>query len=324
MNLLQKYIHAVKQELPLAQREDIGRELQANILDQLDAIQEQTGREASQDEIATVLEKHGHPSQVAARYIPVTPLVSSDLMPVYKLVMSYALGITLLLQILKSAVVYLQVGHYNTWQVVMQILAGFVEKGALVFTSITVVFYLTAKSGMLPDWASNKGWRVQDLPEQEYDWQKIRGSDIITDLSGCGFILLLIWHKFWMSAAALQQLRVDFSPAIAAYLPWMTVLLLASVAFYIWCASQPFWTRLKLQLNILQNCLYVILFFIFSQLDALMVDTGASTIFGLQHLDKGIRIGCLGYAIYLVYEIWRDAWRYKLLSQQQATRKMPA
>ena len=62
LNLLQKYIHAVKQELPLAQREDIGRELQANILDQLDAIQEQTGREASQYDIAAVLEKHGHPS----------------------------------------------------------------------------------------------------------------------------------------------------------------------------------------------------------------------------------------------------------------------
>ncbi|MBC3907819.1 hypothetical protein [Undibacterium umbellatum] len=324
MNLLQKYIHAVKLELPQAQREDIGRELQANILDQLDAIHEQTGREASQDDVVAVLEKHGHPAQVAARYAPVIPLVSSELMPAYKLVMSYALGITLLLQTLKSGTVFLAATHYKVWQALMQLLAGFIEQGALVFTSVTLVFYLAAKSGMLPNWASNKGWRVQDLPEQEHDWQRIRGSDIITDLSGCGFILLLIWHKFWMSEASLQQLRVDFSPAITAYLPWMSLLLIASVVFGIWCASQPVWSKLKLQLNILQNSLYVILFLIFSQLDALIVSTGTPTIVDLQGLGQGIQLGCLAYALYLVYECWRDARRYRLLSQQQVGKKIPA
>ncbi|MES2039786.1 MAG: hypothetical protein V4495_18370 [Pseudomonadota bacterium] len=313
MTLLQKYIHAVKQELPLAQREDIGRELQANILDQLDAIREQTGREATEGEVAVILEKLGHPAQVAARYMPVTPLVSSELMPAYKLVMSYALGITLLLQTLKSATVFLQAEHYKIWQALMQLLAGFIDQATLVFTSVTIAFYLAAKSGVLPNWADNKTWRAQDLPAQEYDWQKIRGSDIITDLSSCGFMLLLIWHKLWMSDTSLQQLRVDFSPAIASYLPWMTALLLCSIAFCIWCAIRPVWSKLKLQLNIVQNTMYAALFFLFSQLEALIYNIGLPAILDLQRLDRGIRLACLGYALYLLYECVRDGRRLQQL-----------
>ena len=323
MTLLQKYIHAVKQELPLAQRDDIGRELQSNILDQLDAIREQTGREATEDEVAVALEKLGHPARVAARYMPVAPLVSSELMPAYKLVMSYVLGFVLLMQTLKSATVFLQAEHYKIWQALMQLLAGFVEQATLDFTITTLLFYFFSRSGMLPNWVSNKKWRAQDLPEQEYDWQKIRGSDIITDLSGCAFILLLIGHKLWMSEASLQQLRVDFSPAIAHYLPWMALLLVCSVVFGIWCASQPVWSKLKLQLNMLQNALYAGLFLIFSQLDALIQNTATSTILDLQRLDRGIRLACFAYTAYLLYECVRDGRRFLQLGSAATDSKLP-
>ncbi|MFZ6676625.1 hypothetical protein [Undibacterium sp. Tian12W] len=313
MTLLQKYIHAVKQELPQAQKEDIGRELQANILDQLDAIQEQTGREATEQEVAGVLEKLGHPAQVAARYSPVTPLVSSELMPAYKLVINYVLGLALLLHTLKSAMVFLQAEHYKISQALMQLIYGFIDQATMIFTSVTIAFYLAAKSGMLSTWGNNRNWRAQDLSEQEYDWQKIRGSDILTDLSSCGFMLLLIWHKFWMSDASLQQLRVDFSPAIASYLPWMRALLLCSVAFYIWCAIQPVWSKLKLQLNIVQNTMYAALFFFFSQLDALIHNIGLPAILDLQRLDRGIRLACFAYVLYLLYECVRDGRRLQQL-----------
>ncbi|MFZ6735903.1 hypothetical protein ACO0LG_28545 [Undibacterium sp. Ji42W] len=316
MTLLQKYIHAVKQVLPLAQREDIGRELQANILDQLDALQEQTGREATEQEVARILEKLGHPAQVAARYIPVTPLVSSELMPSYKLVTNYALGIALLLQTLKSGTVFLQAEHDKIWQALMQLIAGFFDQATMIFTSVTIAFYLVSKSGMLPIWGNNRNWRAQDLSEQEYDWQNIRGSDVLTDLSSCGFILLLIWHASWMSEASLQQLRVDFSPSMASYLPWMSVLLLFSIAFCIWCAVQPVWSKLKLQLNIVQNVLYAALFFLFSQLDAVIHNIGWPAILDLQRLDRGIRLACLAYALYLLYECVRDGRRFLQLGNR--------
>ncbi|MFZ6766315.1 hypothetical protein ACO0LM_04455 [Undibacterium sp. Di26W] len=315
MNLLQKYIQAVKQELPAQQREDIGRELQANILDQLDAIHEQTGREATQDEVAAILEKLGHPARVAAGYAPEMPLVSAELMPVYRQVLSYGMGIALLLQSLKSAALFMQAGHDRIMRALLQLLAGFIDQATWIFMIVTLLFYVGAQTGALSYWTVKKDWRVQNLPDQRYDWQHIRGSDLVTDLASCGFVLLLIWHKLWMSVQGLQELRVDFSSAMSVYLPWMTILLCASVLFSIWCVFQPVWSSLKLRLNMVQNVLYALLFLLFSQLDALIVNTGVPAILDLQRLDRVIRLACLVYAIYLLYQTVRDGRRLMSLRQ---------
>ena len=322
MTLLENYIHAVKQELPAAQREDIGRELQANILDQLDAIREQTGRDASRDEVIGILEKLGHPARVAAAYVPATPLVSAELMPIYRQVLAYGLGIALLLQSLKSASVFMQAGHYKISQAVMQLLAGFAGQAMLVFTSLTVLFYLGARTGLLYGRASQQAWRVSDLPERQYTWQAIPASEVITDLAIYGFALLLIWHKLWMPEQSLQELRVDFSPALASYLPWMAVLLCASVLFSVSCLLRPNWNRLRLGLNFLQTLVYALLFLIFSQLDALVLNTGVSAILDLQRLDRSIRLACFGYALYLLFLCVRDGRRFLLLQHASADGKV--
>jgi hypothetical protein len=64
MELVQRYVAAVQRELPEPKREEIGRELQANIMDQLDALAEQNGA-LTQDDIASVLKQMGHPRTVA-------------------------------------------------------------------------------------------------------------------------------------------------------------------------------------------------------------------------------------------------------------------
>lgn len=43
MDLVKRYIAAVQRELPDDKRDEIGRELKANIMDQLDALTEQQG-----------------------------------------------------------------------------------------------------------------------------------------------------------------------------------------------------------------------------------------------------------------------------------------
>ena len=60
MELVKRYIAAVQRELPDTKRDEIGRELHANIMDQLDALQEQKGQLTDFD-IAAVLKSMGHP-----------------------------------------------------------------------------------------------------------------------------------------------------------------------------------------------------------------------------------------------------------------------
>ena len=75
MELVKRYIAAVQRELPDTKRDEIGRELHANIMDQLDALQEQKGQLTDFD-IAAVLKSMGHPRAVAEQFVPPQPLIS--------------------------------------------------------------------------------------------------------------------------------------------------------------------------------------------------------------------------------------------------------
>ena len=323
MNLLQNYISAVKRELPEAQRDDIASELQANILDQIDSLREQLGRDINSEELTALLEKLGHPGKVAASYRPATALVSSELMPLYHQVLFSAFGIVLLLQSLKSGMTFLQAEHFRIMQALLQLLSGFVDQSAKVFVVVTLLFYAAsvraAKTGS-PGWLTQGKWRVQDLPDQPHEWQTIRGTDIITDLANCGFALLLIWHAWWMPAQSLNGLPVDFSPAMASYFPWMTVLLSCSIAFSLWCVLQQRWDKKKLVLNIAQNVLYAVLFLLFAQLETRFVTTahGMATMSDLPRLDHAVRLACAAYALYLLYQVFRDGRHWLQLHRESA------
>lgn len=76
MELVDRYIAAVQRELPEDKRQEIGRELKANICDQLDALAEHA--ELTESQIADVLQQMGHPAQVAQQFVPPTPIVASE------------------------------------------------------------------------------------------------------------------------------------------------------------------------------------------------------------------------------------------------------
>ena len=82
MGMVERYIAAVQRELPEKKRDDISRELKANILDQIDALESQQGS-VSDAEVAGLLKAMGHPRKVALQFCPPTPLVTAELMPLY-------------------------------------------------------------------------------------------------------------------------------------------------------------------------------------------------------------------------------------------------
>ena len=101
MELVKRYIAAVQRELPQAKRDEIGRELNANIMDQLDSLVEQQGQLTDTD-VAALLKKMGHPRTVAQQYVPPQPLISPGYMPLYKNTLFMVLGILFLLQVVDA------------------------------------------------------------------------------------------------------------------------------------------------------------------------------------------------------------------------------
>jgi hypothetical protein len=104
MQLLDSYVQAVKFYLPRAGREDIARELSANLLAQMEERQELLGRPLTEEEEMEFLREHGDPMLVARHYRQDRPslsigieLIGPELFPIYLMILG--LNLTLALSI---------------------------------------------------------------------------------------------------------------------------------------------------------------------------------------------------------------------------------
>jgi len=90
MNLLDRYLEAVKKFLPWDRQDDILAELRANLESQLEDKEAELGRPLRADEVEAWLKQIGPPTQMAARYQPQRYLIGPETFPIYWLVMRLA------------------------------------------------------------------------------------------------------------------------------------------------------------------------------------------------------------------------------------------
>src|ERR1700756_2884761 len=100
MELLDRYLQAVKKHLPWKRQDDIIAELRANLESQLEEKEAQLGRPLTQIEAEEWLKQLGQPTQMAARYQPQQYLIGPMLFPTYwyvlRLVFFWAVAIYLI------------------------------------------------------------------------------------------------------------------------------------------------------------------------------------------------------------------------------------
>jgi hypothetical protein len=92
MELLERYLQAVRTYLPKSQQDDILKELGENLRAQMEDKETELGRPLNEDEAAAILKKHGHPMFVAARYRQTRHLIGATLFPVYWFAVKIILG----------------------------------------------------------------------------------------------------------------------------------------------------------------------------------------------------------------------------------------
>lgn len=87
MELLDRYLHAIKFWLPRAQQDDIAAELSEDLRSQIEEREAKLGHKLNDYEVAAVLKERGRPSVVASRYLPQGHLIGPTLYPIYRRVM---------------------------------------------------------------------------------------------------------------------------------------------------------------------------------------------------------------------------------------------
>jgi hypothetical protein len=84
MDLIDRYVIAVRRHLPRPLEKDIVQELSDNLRSEAEDREQQLGRPLSSDDQSELLKKHGHPWLMASRYLPQQQLIGPGLYPYYR------------------------------------------------------------------------------------------------------------------------------------------------------------------------------------------------------------------------------------------------
>lgn len=314
MKLIDRYMHAVAQALPESRRDEITRELKANILDKLEAFAEEKGREPNDEEISAVLKELGHPQKVAGSFLTGQQLVSTELFPFYKQTLHYGLILVLILALIQLGTHLLNTGHLS----IANFFFEMIHKSLIMFASVTGIFYLlTNHIGGKEYCDPYKDWTPEKLPPATRPWQKISSVEQSFDFATDVFFLLMLNHALWMSALQLEELTIAFADSVKIWIPILSVIVIASLILGIWKLIYRYWTVTTLILDAIVNFASAMCLLMISRINPVVIDISKTQ----EHLDRMpitnqvITIGLFWVGLFLVFMAGLSLYRAWKLSR---------
>ncbi|SEA50703.1 HAAS signaling domain-containing protein [Alkalimonas amylolytica] len=302
MDLLERYLAAVQQELPADKQQDVTRELKANILDQVDALREQTPEQSDEEHLLQVLQELGPPKQMAYQFHPPQPLIRADLIPLFRFTLFMVLGIIFLINLVQSTLLWLGHEQMGLLLLLKHMGSGFIGDATLAFTAITLGFWsmsLEQKTRC----TAQQSWDPLQLPQLNHRWQRISLSDVFHDLATYLFLLILIWYPLWGEVVMSVELSMGSRFLLQAFSP----LLLLGIALSLWQLKQRYWTEALLKCNLVLNALLV---------TAILILAWTSPFFSsvpeqlswitAEQLERSMTISLLIIALFPGWEVIRD------------------
>jgi hypothetical protein len=216
MELLERYLQAVRFFLPRGQQDDISRELAENLRSQMEDREEELGRPLTDDEQADILRRHGHPMIVAGRYRSSQFIIGPAFFPIYIFALKVGLAASVLVTVVMAIIgiaidgnPLTQIGHA---------IKGLPDRALLVFAWTTLGFVvLDAAQRRLKLSAK---WDPRQLPKVTRPEVQIpRARTLFELLFVAAWVVLLV---------LLPWPFLIFAPALAFLTPapvWQTVYL---------------------------------------------------------------------------------------------------
>jgi hypothetical protein len=265
MELLDRYLQAVRFWLPKAQQEDITAELSSDLRSQIDDRETELGRPLDDAELEVILRKCGSPILVASRYRPQTQLIGPALFPIYLFVLKVTLLwilVPVFVVIVGPAMIISAPNHWGglvqTWSTLW--FAMFVSAGSI--TAVFAVIERTAAGLKLFE-----KWDLRSLPQAPKAEQTISRTQTIFELIfgivGVLWMLAVPHYPFLILGPAAAFLRL----APMWHVFYLPLILLALTGLARQCVTlmRPQWTWLPPAAQLANTALALILLhFIFS------------------------------------------------------------
>jgi len=228
MDLIDRYLVAVRRHLPRAQQDDIIQELSDSLRSEAEERERDAGRLLTTDDTAALLKKHGHPWLMATRYAPQQHLVGPALFPYYRQALILVLfWVVLPLTLFTAISAGMSSGQWaREWAHVMSA----AWNGAIYSIGITTsVFYVLERERVRITALDN--WEPASLPEYR-DGRAVSRKETVA-----GLVFTVIFLMWWTGLVRVpepvwyrnESVRLVAGPIwTTVYMP-VLVLLIASV-----------------------------------------------------------------------------------------------
>jgi hypothetical protein len=262
MDLLERYLQAVGQHLPPETRDDMLAELRVNLLAEMDARAEELERPLTESEIAAVLQAHGRPILVAARYLPQRYLIGPAVFPIYLFTLHKAAPFVVLIYfVARASTIIFSENPGGLWGNIARSFVQLIPVLLLFWAAMTMTFAILefAKTQL----GESKSWDAWDpsslppltRPKKEKSLAS-RIADLVVHCLWMLYVFAIPRYPFMVigpGVLLLKKLSAGFAPIWHLFYVSLIVLLLAQLAIKLtaltrradrWIAPLEFLTKL--------------------------------------------------------------------------------
>jgi hypothetical protein len=328
MDMLDRYLQAVRFFLPRTQQDDIIRELSENLISRMQDREAELGRPLDEAEQADILREHGHPMLVAGRYRARHQLIGPTFFPLYIVALKMGLGVALLVSSVLAVVTAALYG--DPVRRLVEAALGFPGRALMVFAWTTLGFaafdYASTRVRLTHDWDPRK------LPKVISGEQQIPRLKTLWDLSFT--LIFIIWllllpRSPWLLLGPIAAL-VHYAPVWGVVYVPMLLLALATAVLHLVDFVRPYRASARelIRAIISAGSLFVFVFLaragdLFVPGSAAALSAGVEVTRVAAVVNASFQIGFAVAAAITVFEIWRalrrmNGWRGRAMSPDSA------
>jgi hypothetical protein len=291
MELLERYLQAVRTYLIRNRRDDIVKELSDNILSQMEDKAAELRRPLNQFEQAAILKQYGHPLVAAARYrrLPLQQLVGPALFPLYWYMLQAVVVFVAALHVMAALVIALSRGS------VLQGIVG--AWGSFWLWALVAVGGLTVAFGLIEYFGGGKVPFTETFDPCELP--KVKKKSPPRDNAPVelvmGSMFLVGWPIFLHSSTPAFAKSIPFRLAPVWWhfeIPMLLVVALGTAAAYV-SLFRPQYQRLRAALSLAGDVAGIVIFYFFLQAGGFIV---ANPGFGAS-LGDSVQIGARTFTV---------------------------
>jgi hypothetical protein len=225
MDLTERYLGAVRWNLPADKADDIVAELADLITARVEDREEALNRPLTRSELSALLKDFGHPLAVAGRYHGQRALIGADVFPFYWFVLRVWLAVVAVIEAIEIGG-RLVLGSQPAAQALSQGFHGGAQTLLLHAAIVTLIFAVVERTGWLATYLER--WKPEDLPALRLPARPRRRWEPVFEFA-FGAAFLLWWSGAFAFPLIPQDARATITPApVWTLLFWPVVALVSA------------------------------------------------------------------------------------------------